>query len=152
MTKPTFESTFDELSTAVRLDKADLDNQLCEHAELFRRVCELLAEKEDEYALVAAEVDRQLRDDAAAAKEKITEVEISRCMALDGRVGKLKLTVQRLKGLKEAYIERRHAFGKLVDLYGQQYWSEPSGSGSRVVRDTNRERIKQATRTSREER
>ena len=152
MSKVTFEGTFAELSAAVRLDKADLDNQLCEHAELFRRVCELLAQKEDEYALVAAEVDRELRDEATAAKEKITEVEISRRMALDSKVGTLKLTVHRLRGLKEAYIERRYAFGKLADLYGHQYWSEPSGTSSRVARDATRERIKQATRTNREER
>lgn len=146
-----FEKVLAELSAALPLDKSNLDNQLCEHAELFRRVCELLSAEEDTYALTEAEVDREIRDSAEAAKEKITEVEIKRRMALDDRVSKLKLNVSRLKGLKEAYLERRHAFSKLVDLYGHQYWSEPGGSKrGTAARDANRERIKEASRTSRE--
>ena len=147
---PSFKEIFAELSDAVRLNKFDLDNQLCEHAELFRRVCELLASKEDELTLVLAEADRGIRDGAAAANEKITEVEITRRLAFDDGVGTLKLTVARLKGLKESYIERRHAFSKLVDLHGHQYWSEPGGSGGRATRDANRERIKESNRTNRE--
>ena len=144
-----FEDVFAELSGAVLLDKSNLDNQLCEHAELFRRVHELLASYEDSLALTTAEVDREIRDEMAGLKEKITEVEISRRMALDSRVGKLKLIVSRLKGLKETYIERRHAFSKLVDLYNGQYWSEPSGS-KREPRNPSRERIMESNRKNRE--
>lgn len=150
-TEPNFDRMFRELSAAVQLNKNDLDNQLCEHPELFRRVCELLSKYEDDLALMEAEVDREIRDARAGAKEKITNVEIERQMALDSRVGKLKLTVSRLKGLKETYIERRHAFSKLVDLHGHQYWSEPSGGKRSVAaRDTNRERIRETFRTNRE--
>lgn len=150
-TAATFDTEYAALSAAVRLDKSDLDNQLCEHAELFRRVCELLAAKEDELVLVVAEVDKRIRDDSAQSKEKITEVEISRRMAFDESVGKLKLTVARLRGLKEAYIERRHAFNKLSDLYGNQYWSEPNGAGrTKVAREASRERVMGAISRNRE--
>jgi hypothetical protein len=144
-----FERVFAELSAAVPLDKNDLDNQLCEHAELFRRVCELLAAKEDELKLVEAEADATLRSDMAQAKEKITETEINRRLAFDAGLSKLKLVVARLKGLKESYIERRYAFGKLADLYGHQYWGEPSG-GKRVAHTANRERIREIYKSNRE--
>ncbi len=141
---------FEALKRALLLDKNDLDRQLCEHAELFYQVCEMLAYLEDDYKLLEAEVDRRIRDEIAAdPKAKVTETEIKRIMAFDAKLGPLKLKVDRVKGLKDAYIERRHAFGKLADLYGNQYWSEHSGVSRRTSKaagDAARERVKETIR------
>jgi hypothetical protein len=148
----TFDKVFAELSRAVPLDKHDLDNQLIEHAELFRQVCDHLALYTAERDTTEARIGQQVRESAVGAKEKITETEIKRLVKLDERVAILDLNVDRLKGLKEAYIERRHAFAKLVDLHGNQYWSEHSGiaRGSKMVHEGRRERVRDVIRSNRE--
>lgn len=148
-----FERAFAQLSSGVQLSKDDLDTQIIEHAELFRQVCELLALYAAQRDLIEAEADRVIRDEAAEAGEKITEAAIKQRLAGHKRLAYLNLTVARLQGLKDAYIERRHAFGKLSDLYGNQYWSEPSSTsrGSKAAQVSRRERISETiTRNNRE--
>jgi hypothetical protein len=150
----TFEKVFAELSGAVPLDKHDLDSQLTEHAELFRQVCDLLALYEAKHGRAEAEAAKTLREDAAEAGEKITETAIKQALVLDARVAELALQVDRLKGLKDSYIERRHAFAKLVDLHGNQYWSEHSGiaRGSKAAGAALKERVRDGIRASNRER
>ena len=150
----TFDKVFGELSRAVQLDKHDLDNQLIEHAELFRQVSDHLALYTAERDAAEAHIGQQVRESAVGAKEKVTETEIKRLVQLDERVAALNLQVDRLKALKESYIERRHAFAKLVDLHGNQYWSEHSGiaKGNPHIREGRRERIKEAIRATHRER
>lgn len=154
-----FERVLDELSQAVRLDKHDLDNQLTEHPELVRQVHDYLAlytaqrdaakrNVEEMEAKVASEV----RDDAAASKEKVTVDDVKQRVVLDDRVvgakdklAELTFTVKRIDSLVIAYDHRRHAFQKLVDLYNGQYWSTTSGGGSRVQA---RERVEAEIRKS----
>jgi hypothetical protein len=138
-----FDEAFVELSEAVKLDKHDLDNQLIDHAELYRQVCDYLALYTAQRDRAEAEADQEIRQDAADAGEKITEAAIKQRLVLNDGLAKLNLTVARLQVLKDSYIERRHAFGKLADLYGSQYWSEHSGvaRGSKAVQSARRERI-----------
>lgn len=162
-----FERAFKELSDAIKLSKDALDDQIIEHAELFRQVCEYLAVRTAQRDLAKrmleeteATVDSAIRADATDAGEKITEAAVKQRLILDPRVQRARdklaehtLTVARLMGLKDAYIERRHAFSKLSDLHGNQYWSEHIGSarGSRAVQADRRERIRETiTRNNRE--
>lgn len=162
----TFDNIFTDLSRSVMLDKHDLDNQLTEHAELYRQVCDHLAlytsqrdQAKRSLEEVEAKIDGEVREDAAATKEKMTEAAIKQRIILDERViaakdklAELALTVGRLQGLEKSYIERRHAFAKLVDLHGNQYWSEHSGiaRGNKAVGESRRERVKEVIKSTRE--
>lgn len=122
-----FDRFYKELSAAVRLDKSRLDDQIMDHPEQFRQVVEKLAYYEADLAALEGRTDQLIRETAAAAKEKTTEVEIKRLLSLDATVAKLRLQVDLLKGLRDAYTERRHSFGRASDLYGNEYWSRPGG-------------------------
>lgn len=155
-----FEEEYNEFIRAVPIDKNDLDNEVIAQPELYRRIADIAAlitaERDDAKRVLAeveANADLIFREEAAAAKEKITEAEIKRRLTMDGDVIKavsklaaLTLEVNRLTALKESIAIRKDMFKVLAQLHNDQYWSREA---SVIGRDTRRERVRESIRSNR---
>jgi hypothetical protein len=120
----------DNLRDQLSIDKDDLDTSLIEQPDLYYHVAECFSEavadrdsaKLDlEQAL--AGLDEQLRQEAAAREEKVTEVLIQRRLATHPRIQELERSSLRLRAevdkwqaLKEAYQQRSFMLRELVQM------------------------------------
>jgi hypothetical protein len=147
------------LELKLRIDEHALDIALREHPDLFYQVASELAlaisnrdEAKQDLDEVEAEVDMELRKDAATSGEKTTETQIQSNKKLDKRVKSANdiLLEQRYNAakwtaLKEAYESRSYALSKLVDLYLANYFSstEDKKTGAATLRDVQSRHVKE---------
>lgn len=150
------------LEAQCKVDKDDLDRGWVEQPELYWHVTNLHAlwsarrdEVKDRLKKTEAAVDMEIREMAAANKEKVTESGIAALVATNAKVMSLKeslvrhnYTVARLAGLKEAFDQRKEALKGLSQLYVSRYYTTDSAT----ERDETRSRIEEATRQRRRER
>ena len=148
-------SLLDGLEKGLRIDKNDLDNEWIRHPDLNYQVSKefaLAISRRDEMKLTIGEatatLDKQFRDAAADAGEKITETAIAKQIEGSIKIIDLKRDYARAcyradqwLALKEAYAQRSYALKYLVELYGMGYFASSTGSAQR--RDaTDREAAK----------
>jgi hypothetical protein len=134
------EKTFDELEDGLAIDKFNLDDDIIQQPELYRIVSqryELEVSKRDAakqtLTEVEANIDAEIRNDAAKHNERITENDIKSQVAIHREVlaakqdlHVLSQSVGQLKGLEKAYDHRMKALDLLVRLHGSQYFSTPT--------------------------
>jgi membrane-bound lytic murein transglycosylase len=108
-----------------------------------------------------AEVDKELREDAAASETKTTEKEIESQKKLDNRVRvanasfmKKKHAAALLQVLKDSFEQRSYALSKLTDLFLANYYgSVKSGNGGAPgVKDVASHRVKEELAVRRKDR
>lgn len=144
------------LQKKLQIDEHALEKALKEHPDLVYNVGQMYAlsiSERDGSKLkldeIIAEVDSEIREDAAAAEEKVTEKAVEGRVKADDRVKKanqafldLKLKADQIGVLKEAYNQRSYALSKLVDLYISNYYSEIEGKGSGDYKTVQAHRVK----------
>lgn len=118
------------LEASLRIDRDDLDGGLIEQPDHYYKaaMAHVEAEADRDAAKLAfehlqANLDVQIRTEAAKAEEKVTETGIQREMQLDERYHAARLELLRLEGevarraaLKEAFRERSKTLANLVSL------------------------------------
>jgi hypothetical protein len=127
--KPAF--TLDTLRAQLQIDKDDLDTCLVEQPDLYYHVAEayvMAVAKRDEAKLnmeqVTAELDKQFRQAAAEAEEKLTEAALSRKLTASPRMQTLekdyllyRVEADKWQALKEAFQQRSFMLRELVAVY-----------------------------------
>lgn len=123
----------------LKIDSDDLDRELSEQAANFLYVAELAVNADQRYESARADFDRleatvarDIRQDAADLKEKVTEKAIAERMAVDSKImkGKEELIAAKgkrdlLKALREAWAMRKDTLLRIamvkrseVEVYG----------------------------------
>ena len=130
--------TIESLESGLRIDEHALEDALTAHSDFFYKVSDQMTlalsrrdEAKQQLEEVEADVDLELRKDAAKLEERTTEKEIESNRKIDRRVKaanaqylKLKHEAARWATLKEAFEQRSYALSKLVDLYVANYYSQ----------------------------
>ena len=126
----------DDLQANLKIDKNDLDNELIKQPTHYYRVAKEFANavaRRDaaklELSREAARLDREIRQEARDAKEKITETEVLKLVqehedygwAMQGFQDAEK-EVNLLQALKEAFTQRSYVLKDLVGLWTQGYY------------------------------
>jgi hypothetical protein len=153
------------LEDKLKIDQHSLDTALREHPDLFYKVASELAlaisnrdEAKQDVDEVEAEVDMELRKDAATSGAKTTEKEIESNRKVDKNVRAAndrflakRYEAAKWTALKEAYEARSYALSKLVDLFLAAYYdaNEDKRSGGVTLRDARASQIKEANRNKR---
>jgi hypothetical protein len=162
-----------KLEAKLAINEHALDVALREHPDLFYKVAVELAlaisnrdEAKQDLEETEAEVDMELRKDAALISVKTTEKEIESNKKADKRVKSAndrflaeRLNAARWTALKESFEQRSYALSKLVDLYLANYYSSsdspknlanyysssdsPKMSGTTTLRDIKANEVKQ---------
>lgn len=125
------ESLLAFLQKKLSIDKDDLDSALIEQPDLYYHVADAfvtaVAERDAaklnmEQAI--AELDKQFREAAAAAEEKVTETSLQRKIATTPRIQTLekdllryRVDADRWQALKEAFQQRSFMLRELVSMY-----------------------------------
>lgn len=151
--------TLKQLEDKLKIDEHALDIALREHPDLFYKVATELAlaiSNRDEAKQVLdeteAEVDMELRKDAATSGAKTTEKEIESNKKVDSKVKSAndkfleeRFNAAKWTALKEAYEARSYALSKLVDLHLANYYSsnEDKKTGGTTLRDVRSSHVKQ---------
>lgn len=98
---------------------------------------------------IEAKVDSEIRSEAVAAGDKITEKDVESQKRLDPKVKAanrkfldLKLEAAQWGVLKEAVEKRSYALSKLVDLYLASYYSEIEKKGDVDFKNVQSQRVK----------
>ena len=147
------------LELKLKIDEHALYIALREHPDLFYQVASELAlaisnrdEAKQDLDEVEAEVDMELRKDAATSGEKTTETQIQSNKKLDKRVKaandvllEQRYNAAKWTALKEAYESRSYALSKLVDLYLANYFSshEDKKTGATTLREVQSRHVKE---------
>lgn len=119
------------LREQLQIDRDDLDTCLVEQPDLYYHVAEayvLAVAKRDEAKLdleqATADLDKQFREAAAAAEEKVTEAALSRKLASAPRIQKLerellglRVEADKWQALKEAFQQRSFMMRELVAMF-----------------------------------
>lgn len=156
---------FAEFEKYLLIDKDALDEELINHPDLVYRISMKLvnlvsyrdAAKQDKDE-AEAKADARIRRDAARDDEKVTADQVKAEIKLDPKVieaadryAELKLEHDKWGALDRAFTARRFALAGLVDLYGNNYWSDASGGRASARRknddgDAARAALKRARR------
>ena len=148
-----------ELEDKLQINQHALDEALREHPDLFYKVASELAlaisnrdEAKQNLDELEAEVDIDIRKEAAVSGEKTTETQILSMKKIDKRVKAAndtflaeRMNTGKWTALKEAYESRSYALSKLVDLYLASYFStqEDKKTNGAAFRDTRANQIKE---------
>lgn len=154
-----------ELKSKLRIDEHALEEAWRDQPDLFYQVASEQAlalsirdEVKQDLEELEAEVDIELRKDAATSGEKTTETQIQSNKKVDKRVKAMndkflekRHLAERWKVLRDAYEQRSFALSRLVELYIANYYSsnenkKPLNTELSTVRAN---RIKEANRTRR---
>lgn len=154
-----------QLEVKLQIDPHSLDTALREHPDLFYKVASELAlaisnrdEAKQDLDELEAEVDMEIRAEAARLNEKTTETQILSMRKVDKKVKasndvflEKRYDAAKWTALKEAYEARSYALSKLVDLYLASYYSsnEDKKTGAPAVRDMRTNQIKEVNKTRR---
>jgi hypothetical protein len=120
----------EDLRDQLSINKDDLDTSLVEQPDLYYHVAECYSESVAErdaskldLEQAIAGLDEQLRQEAAAREEKVTETLIQRRLATHPRIQELERNALRLRAevdkwqaLKEAYQQRSFMLRELVQM------------------------------------
>jgi len=147
-----------ELKNSLQIDRDDLDTCLVQQPGLFYHVAEqysLAVSQRDEAKLAleekTAELDKQVREAAVQADEKLTEAGIQNRLRTMPKIKELqrdhlelRTQADSLLALKEAYMQRSYMLKELVALQLSQFHGLAVERGSTSARhelgDRNRQR------------
>lgn len=135
----------EEWRKALRIDRNNLDEELEQQPSLFYEVAEacararsLLDEAHDNVDIVEAELDANIRREAAESDERTTEKAIrAQIHAHPDRVEanekflQLKQRTEELDQLRDSFRQRGYMLRELVALFIAGYYQESSAQGSR---------------------
>lgn len=154
-----------QLESKLQINEHALDTALREHPDLFYKVASELAlaisnrdEAKQDLSVIEAEVDAQVRKEAARMNEKTTETEIKSLVKLDKKTiaandkfHEESYNAAKWAALKEAYESRSYALSKLVDLYIANYYSSNTDktTGGPSLRDMRANQVKEQNRNKR---
>ena len=125
------QNTLADLRLKLSIDKDDLDEALVEQPDLYYHVADAyvtaVAERDAaklDLEQATAELDKQFREAAAAAEEKMTETSLQRKIATTPRIMTLerdmlryRVDADRWQALKEAFQQRSFMLRELVAMY-----------------------------------
>ena len=126
----------DELRQALRINRLRLDQEVERQPELYAEVAEaaVMARSEQDQVKnqleqAEAEIDLEVRQEAADAGDKVTEKSLQAKVQADGRLSKLrdallkkKYQAESLEQLREAYRQRGYMLRELSALYIAGYF------------------------------
>lgn len=127
---------YEELKEKLEIDKFDLDNELVQQPEYYHEVSENYAlsmslrdEAKDDMEKIWAEKDKEIREDAAAEGNKITENQISNQIKMDDDYItaqkyyiKAREATNKWSALKDSFHQRAHAMREVVTLWVSDYF------------------------------
>jgi hypothetical protein len=159
------EPSLEEFEGMLLIDEHALEDELKRHPDVFYRVSQSLVmavslrdEAKQHFEETQAVVDDELRRDAEAAQEKITEGAVKSRVATDERVkkaaddfAKKKTAAAKWQVLQEAFDKKGYALSKLVDLYLGNYYSDQASNKSGPVHAVERDRKVDIARQARSE-
>ncbi|MCI0565362.1 MAG: hypothetical protein MN733_43410 [Nitrososphaera sp.] len=142
-----------ELEQALLIDEHALNEMIVQHPDLSYRVGKKLAmlisqrdAAEQNHKEVMADVDTEIRAEAADAKDRVTADEVKALVLNDPRVKDAQRTAHQLRhavgvwsALQEAYKARSYALNNLSTLYVHNYTSTNIGSGRSMLDRTSEE-------------
>lgn len=150
-------SLYEDLKAALKVSKHNLDTHFEEQAQLNSTIGEehekalrardLAKQELDE---LSAEIDAELRADATAAGEKVTETALKNRITLDPRMRKLErrvldlnLEVGRWASLRESFRQRSDALKGLTNLNGQNYFvATGAGRDMREAKERGADKVR----------
>lgn len=147
------------LESKLAIDEHALDVALRDHPDTFYRVAMELAlavslrdEAKQDLEEVEAEVDMELRKDAATIGAKTTEKEIESNKKVDKNVRaatdrfmEARYNAAKWTALKDAFEQKSYALSKLVDLYLGNYYSSHDSvkpANGSTLRDVKAQHVK----------
>lgn len=133
----------------LRVNRDDLDDCLVKQPELYSEVGErhvlTIAERDAAKLLLdelSAEVDEQLRKEAADAEEKVTETLLAKRLRIDPRIKKAEREFLRAKTaadqwqvLREAFRQRNDALPEVTKLYLSRFNARNSIAAQGTISD-----------------
>lgn len=140
--------TIEELETALAIDQNALERACKDQPMRFYAVAKLIPAAisqrdaaRKELKEVEAQVDIEIRAEAAQRDERVTEAIVAARVCLNPRVReagervrKISLRVGKLEALREAFQDRSRMLNKLVDLYIANYFGSEASSTPRHMR------------------
>jgi hypothetical protein len=138
-------SLLDDLRDGLKIDRNDLDTALMEQPDAYWRVSEayvMACSRRDEIKMerdqAMAELDRQFRQEAEKAGDKLTEKSLQSQIDLSPKIidyrkkyARACLQADLLAGMKESYRDRSGALRELAQLFASNYFTVSTGSRAR---------------------
>lgn len=151
----TVEEVIEELRKGLKIDVDSLDEELVTQPDRYdragrnyARVISRRDKKDNELEVLKATLDKEIREQAAADEEKITEPQIKQSIQRDpdyikvqGEYFDLKRQASEFESLRDAYKQRAYILGNLVDLYSTGYFGDMAGDVRR--KETVKRNIKE---------